>query len=202
MVVKKVLPDSQTYRVIGVDAGSTIFGISEFELKYIWKDDTFMTLAKLLDFYSFQVHAGAGWTFDRRMMYVHKYFNDHFPHVDRVGNPCVAYIEDVPFARNVRTHAELHQLIGAIKVGLFNNGWAVNQVNNSTWKRVVVGNGHAKKPDVRAWATGGTIPADPSEMNEDNLDALAVGYYGVTQLANQLRFDVTNQRALQKIMFE
>jgi Holliday junction resolvasome RuvABC endonuclease subunit len=199
-LTKAVLPDRQTYQVIGIDAGSTVFGVSEFELSYLWKQDSFLTLARLDDFYSFKVHAGTGWPFDRRLMYIYKYF-EAFPQ-STDARKCVAYIEDVPFARNIKTHADLHQLIGAIKIGLFQKGWAVNTVNNSTWKKVVVGNGHAKKADVRLWATGGNIPADPSEMNEDNLDALAVGYYGITQLANQLRYDVTEQRAVQKIMWK
>ena len=199
---KVLLPEQQTFRIIGVDAGSNIFGLSEFELKYRFVNEEFETLAKLLDFYSFKVHSGAGWSFNRRLLYVYDYFNGAFPSVEQVGYSCIAYIEDVPFARSARTHAELNQIIGAIKLPLLAKGWAVNMVNNATWKKVVVGNGHAKKPEIREWATGGNVPADPSEMNEDNLDALCVGYFGVSQLANQLRFDITAQKTRQHLMWE
>lgn len=201
-LTKTLLPDNQTYRVIGIDAGSNVFGLSEFELRYKWNGESFLTLAKLLDFYSFKVHAGAGWTFDRRLLYVHDYFKGSFPTASKLGTPAVAYIEDVPFARSARTHAELNQIIGAIKLPLLAGGWAVNMVNNMTWKKEVIGNGRARKPEIREWATGGNIPADPHELNEDNLDALCIGYYGITRMANQLRYDITSQRAIQRLMFE
>lgn len=177
-----------SFKIVGVDPGTKVFGLSEWQFEYEWDGAEFKHKASIEDFYAFHLHMGSGWDNNRRLKYVAEYFNGSFAHVKDFNlQKSLLYIEGPPNVGNSATHAELHQFTGAIKAAMLMKGYAVVEVNVATWKAQVIGNGHARKPAIMEWALGGNLPLDASQLQEDSLDALCVGYYGVLRIMHQMR---------------
>ena len=194
-VMKKiVLPDVGSYKILGIDPGSAVFGVAEMTLDYKWDGTNFYCKATLDDYYAVTIHSGSGSNENTKLLYIHRFFRSSFNTAVQEGKTCIAYLEDVPFARSMSTVTVLHRFSGAIQAALLDKGWGLHLVNVSTWKAEVVGNGHAKKHEVMEWATGGTLPVDPETLQEDAVDAICIAYLGMMRISNQLQFYFTEKK--------
>jgi Holliday junction resolvasome RuvABC endonuclease subunit len=95
------------------------------------------------------------------------------------------WIEDTIIGNNRRYSIRLAETKGAIMADLANlrqmNGTDVRLVDNQTWKKHVVGDGHATKETVQNYIRA-THPAYAPLCGEDQdlYDAACVGLYGLT----------------------
>lgn len=193
-----LLPNSGSYRIFGIDVGSTIIGVGEYSFEYqITPEGGYSSQARIEDYYSLRLDQKKD--FNEKILFVHRYFTglDESLKIQRI-----AYIEDVPFVRNVRVHSVLKEFTAAIRIPLLLKGWAVHDVNVGTWKKQVVGSGNATKPQIRVWATGGGLPLDASSLEEDSLDALCIGVYGLQKLTAQIGLFAKNKIELLGVLAE
>jgi len=93
-----------------------------------------------------------------------KTFDDRFPEFARnfyrdfskiiltpTENMFVA-IEQSIFIQNPKTTMEIANVIGCVRTACYLRGFDVVVVDNRRWKKVVLGNGNAKKPDIMKYA--------------------------------------------------
>lgn len=79
---------------------------------------------------------------------------------------------------------------GAMQAGAFTAGASVVEVNNKTWKKRVVGNGNAGKPQVKQWARDcWPYLHDLADGDQDLLDAGAILRYGEKIISTQDRIE-------------
>lgn len=187
--MKKNLPPEGKFYIYGIDPGGRIFGISEYSFEYrIGRDGGVSSNATLEEYYS--IHMKDSWDSNQRIDYLFRFFRE-FPFREKYTQ--IAYIEEVPFVQNRKIVNTLHEYVGAIKAALLYKGFAVHTVFPGTWKLETVGKGTAKKADIMAWATGGNLPIDPETLEEDSLDALLIGFYGLKRITAQVGYDLKEQ---------
>ena len=61
-------------------------------------------------------------------------------------------IEQAVFIQNPRTTVEIANVIGCVRTACYLQNFDVSVVDNTKWKRDIVGKGNAKKPDIMAHA--------------------------------------------------
>ena len=92
----------------------------------------------------------------------------------------VCMVEAPIHGRGIKTTITLGKISGVVQLALVQSGFHPEEVNVSTWKAVVCGNGRASKEDVeRSIRTkwGGVYKKTGGE--QDVIDASAVCLYGV-----------------------
>lgn len=68
---------------------------------------------------------------------------------------------------------------GAMQAGAVGGGASVTEVNNSTWKKQVVGSGRAGKPEIKKWIKDCWPYAyELADGDQDLMDACAILRYG------------------------
>jgi Holliday junction resolvasome RuvABC endonuclease subunit len=104
--------------------------------------------------------------------------------------PHYIFIEDTLVGNNVRYSIKLAQVMGAVLAKLAQlqedldayplDELVVLPVNVGTWKKEVVGNGHADKQMVREYLTGlDRSYAEICGSDQDKYDAACIGLYGL-----------------------
>jgi len=101
--------------------------------------------------------------------------------------PNVIWIEDILIGNNRKYSIKLAQTMGAV-LGALGRARYENEVfsvNVSTWKKEVIGNGHAKKEDIQnyIWNRDSAYSV-LCDGDQDRFDAACIGYYGVV-IANR-----------------
>ena len=64
---------------------------------------------------------------------------------------CVA-IEQAVFIQNPRTTVEIANVIGCVRTACYLRGFDVKVVDNTKWKKAVLGKGNSKKSDIMTYA--------------------------------------------------
>lgn len=95
------------------------------------------------------------------------------------------WIEETIIGNNRKYSLQLAQTMGACLavLALVENKTAVHVVDNTVWKKVIVGNGHASKDEIKSYIHD-THPvyAAICEDDQDAYDAACIGLYGLTIL--------------------
>lgn len=91
------------------------------------------------------------------------------------------FIEKPLIGRNTDISLQLAQTCGAVMAAHGHlPGHDVRLVSNTSWKKEVVGSGNADKFVVRNWLEAyNSAYADLCGSNQDRVDAIAIGLYGV-----------------------
>lgn len=95
--------------------------------------------------------------------------------------PDYVFIEDVLIGNNRKYSIKLAQTMGAVLAGMPYTEVPpqVIPVNVSTWKKEILGNGHASKEDIRNWLTAyNSAYAELCDGDQDQYDAACIGLYG------------------------
>lgn len=107
--------------------------------------------------------------------------------------PDYIFIEDVLIGNNRKYSLRLAETKGAVLAGIgrVHERYRpqVIPVNVSTWKKEILGNGHASKEDIRNWLTDyNSAYAELCDGDQDQFDAACIGYYGLilSRRADQL----------------
>lgn len=100
------------------------------------------------------------------------------------------WIERAIMGNNIKYSLAIAEVVGAVSAACAQIGSDVQLVDNTTWKREVLKNGHASKDDIRNYITV-SHPAYAllCEDEQDAYDAACIGIYGITILdrASSLR---------------
>lgn len=95
------------------------------------------------------------------------------------GRRGIAYVEEPVMGRNRVATIRQAYVIGAILAALANHGIPVYLVNNSAWKKDVVGKGNATKDEIKEKMVALHPHLPPSFFTDlDLVDALAIMEYG------------------------
>lgn len=105
--------------------------------------------------------------------------------------PDAIWIEDILIGNNRKYSINLAQTMGAVLASL-GAKWADKTlwVNVATWKKEVIGNGHAKKEDIQNYIyTQDSAYSVLCGHDQDRFDAACIGYYGyiISKRAEALR---------------
>jgi Holliday junction resolvasome RuvABC endonuclease subunit len=84
------------------------------------------------------------------------------------------FVETPPMVRNIRTHGEMHQVLGTVLSTV-----GGREVNVSAWKQVTVGAGNADKLSVSRWLKENHPSYSAHCGGDQNLvDATCIALYG------------------------
>ena len=99
--------------------------------------------------------------------------------------PDIVIFEDVLIGNNRKYSMQLAETKGAVLAGmgqLSDHNWVgqVIPVNVGTWKKAVIGDGHADKEAVRNYLLSrGSAYYELCDGDQDQFDAACIGYYGL-----------------------
>lgn len=88
------------------------------------------------------------------------------------------YVERPPMGVNPRATIDQAAVMGAILEILHSEGVGFSTVDPGTWKKQVIGNGHADKPLIKAWVIANL--GVPDGLHQDAYDAAAIAHFGVS----------------------
>ena len=113
----------------------------------------------------------------------------------QLANADSVWIEDTIIGNNRRFSIRLAETKGAVMAGLsslrLQHGTDIRLVDNNTWKKVVVGQGHATKDQVKDYinvSRGAYAPLCGDD--QDLYDAACIGLYGATILERAEHLDL------------
>ena len=89
------------------------------------------------------------------------------------------YLERPVYTRNAQATIDQGQMLGALRLLFLQENIHCSIVDNTIWKKGLLGNGHASKDDIRAWAV--TVFGVAPE-SQDECDALAIAAWGLRTL--------------------
>lgn len=88
------------------------------------------------------------------------------------------YVERPPMGVNPRATIDQAAVMGAILEILHSEGVGFSTVDPGTWKKAVIGNGHADKPLIKAWVIANMEV--PDGLHQDAYDAAAIARFGLS----------------------
>lgn len=102
---------------------------------------------------------------------------------ERTGHTPLVFQEEplMAFGRNMNANSTITQarIGGALEAACSEAMVPVTLVNNKVWKKIVIGNGNAGKPDIAAWVHDNMVDAyDIAGGDQDLLDASAINRFG------------------------
>ena len=86
------------------------------------------------------------------------------------------YLERPPMGVNPRSTIDQAMVVGAVACILHERGIPFSLVDSGTWKRVLIGNGRADKPLVKAWSIANL--GLPETLTQDEYDSACIARYG------------------------
>lgn len=89
------------------------------------------------------------------------------------------WVEEVIIGNNRKYSLQLAETKGAVLGALGHMPVEVRTVDNQTWKKAIVGTGHASKDDVRNYIAVSTPYAPLCGDDQDAYDATCIGLYGI-----------------------
>lgn len=110
-----------------------------------------------------------------------KLFDDSLVHFYRectAINCSSVWIEDVTYVRNYAATIKLAEVLAVVKLAFLERDIPVFSVNNLTWKRDVIGNGHATKEDVKRFVKTSDHFSLPDAISDDIADAACLALFG------------------------
>ena len=91
--------------------------------------------------------------------------------------PNLVVFEEIPFVRNFRAERALSEIVGCCKLVCQENNINYRVVNNTVWKKQVLGDGRATKDEIKAFVIA-RYPILAFER-QDIFDACAISLLGV-----------------------
>jgi Holliday junction resolvasome RuvABC endonuclease subunit len=89
---------------------------------------------------------------------------------------CWVYIETPVMGVNAKALRDQAQVVGIVRSFLWRHGLANSLVDNGTWKKGLLGNGHASKEEIAAFAQ--TFLQMPPGQPQDAYDAAGIAAWG------------------------
>ncbi len=90
------------------------------------------------------------------------------------------YIETPVMGVNAKALRDQAIVVGVIRSFLWRNGLVNSMVDNGTWKKGVLGNGHASKEEIAAYAQ--TMLKVPIGQPQDAYDAACIAAWGYSNV--------------------
>lgn len=87
-----------------------------------------------------------------------------------------AYVEKPMFTVNPASTVAQSRMLGAIESALVRANIPFSEVDPGTWKKTLLGNGHASKEQIKAWVIANFEVLD--DLTQDQYDAYAIAAYG------------------------
>ena len=87
------------------------------------------------------------------------------------------WIEEPVMGANAKASINQAYVVGAIRAVLIQHGIPNTVINNATWKKQVIGNGHASKEEIADFATGALDMK--SGQQQDIYDAACMAQFGL-----------------------
>ena len=87
------------------------------------------------------------------------------------------YIEHPIAGRNIGALRSQAYVVGTIRWMLHDEGLPTFMVDNTTWKKQVIGSGKAAKEDIKAFCES-LFPQLPPDQEQDVYDAIAIAQFG------------------------
>ena len=86
------------------------------------------------------------------------------------------YIETPIMGVNARALRDQAQVVGMLRYRLWELGLPHSLIDNGTWKKAVIGNGHASKEEIAHFAVG--VLGMQNGLSQDTYDAACIAQYG------------------------
>ncbi len=93
--------------------------------------------------------AGIGKDFEGRFDEIFQSFSEDLSKINLLTN---AAIEAAIYIQSPRATLAIAYVVGGVRVTLQGKSIPYNLVDNKSWKKIIVGNGNAKKPDIKSFA--------------------------------------------------
>tara|TARA_R110000824_G_scaffold59762_2_gene160206 strand:- start:21958 stop:22425 length:468 start_codon:yes stop_codon:yes gene_type:complete len=93
--------------------------------------------------------AGIGKEFEGRFDEIFHNFSEDLSKINLITN---AAIEAAIYIQSPRATLAIAYVVGGVRVTLQGKSIPYNLVDNKSWKKVIVGSGNAKKPDIKSFA--------------------------------------------------
>lgn len=94
------------------------------------------------------------------------------------------YVEKPVFGRSIKSTVDQTLVVGAIKMLLLQQGFRHSLIDNNTWKKDTIGDGHASKEQIKAWALAAYPDLEPS-LQQDAYDAVCIARFGWEHLVER-----------------
>lgn len=94
------------------------------------------------------------------------------------------YIELPVMGVNAKALRDQSQVVGIIRSFLWRNGLNNSLVDNGTWKKGVLGNGHASKEEIAAYAQA--VLKMPIGQTQDAYDAACIAAWGYNNVPQEV----------------
>lgn len=94
------------------------------------------------------------------------------------------YVESPIMGVNVKSLRDQAQVLGIIRSYLWRHGLDHSLVDNGTWKKGILGNGHASKEEITAYAQSVLIV--PSGLPQDAYDAACIAAWGFNNVPQEV----------------
>tara|TARA_R110002020_G_scaffold18947_5_gene65655 strand:+ start:4619 stop:5089 length:471 start_codon:yes stop_codon:yes gene_type:complete len=92
---------------------------------------------------------GKGSDFDSRFSEIFVNFSDYLSKIDIISG---AAVEAAIYIQNPRTTLAIAYVVGGVRVVLQQRSIPHILIDNRSWKKVILGKGNAKKPDIKSFA--------------------------------------------------
>ena len=92
---------------------------------------------------------GKGLDFDSRFSEIFVNFSDYLSKIDIISG---AAVEAAIYIQNPRTTLAIAYVVGGVRVVLQQRSIPHILIDNRSWKKVILGKGNAKKPDIKSFA--------------------------------------------------
>ena len=96
---------------------------------------------------------------------------------DNITSDDLVVIEDVPMVQNRAAVIRLTHSVAMCRIVCIHHNIDCFGVNVSTWKKDVIGDGHADKDKIKSMATK-IFDKSVSKLNQDLVDALCIAKWG------------------------
>ena len=149
-------------KIIGVDASTKRIAIVQFKDGNLDDWNLISTMEHPLD--------------DRIFDLYHKFKEQ----IECRFKPDLVIFEEIPFVRNFRAERALSEIVGCCKLVCQENNINYRVVNNTVWKKQVLGDGRATKDEIKAFVIV-KYPILTFEK-QDILDACAICLMGVNRV--------------------
>lgn len=161
-------------KIISLDASSSCTGYSQFILNF---DTSSISHVKTASVKSSKKELYA------RILHIDKYFESE----NLYGWCDVAIFENYAFKGNRIT--QLAELNGILKYNFYINNKKIEVIAPNSIKKLVTGNGHAKKDVVKDFLLNLDLFKNLEFKNNDESDSLAVGYAYIIKTLKEMELD-------------
>jgi Holliday junction resolvasome RuvABC endonuclease subunit len=122
------------------------------------------------------IYGGDKNDFETRLKVMFKEFNEYL----NIETPTIIYIEQAVYLQNVKATLMIDATINLVRFICISRNIPYQIVDNSSWKKDVLGNGKASKEQIMEFAK--VKWSDHKFGNQDEADAACLAFYGFRRL--------------------